>query len=101
MGCLASKERRVVPVNDKAIVRNETESSSAIAKSPDAISEVSGAVVQERKGREQSYKPTVMRPKPRCIMVRRAEPNSTVDNTTSEAATSGPSAFQNTRYHCL
>ena len=99
MGCLASKECRVVPVNDKAIVRNETERSSAIANPPGAISEVSGyaqsteAVVPERKGREQSYKPTVMRPKTRCIMVRRAEPNSTVDNTTSEAATSGPSGF--------
>ena len=97
MGCLASKERRVVPVNDKAIVRNENESSSAIANPRDTVSEVSGyaqsteAVVQERKGREQSYKPTVMRPKTRCIMVRRAEPSSTVDNTTSEAATSGPS----------
>ena len=95
MGCLASKERRVVPANDKTIARNETESSSAIDNPPNAVSDAkcTEAVVQERKGREQSYKPTVMRPKTRCIMVRRAKLSSTVDNTTSKAATSGPSGF--------
>lgn len=101
MGCLSSKDCRVVPVNYK---RNETESvvpvnykrteSTIPTSSVVAVCEVSNenkdSVETERKGHEQSHRPAVMRPKTRCIMVRRAKQDSTVDNTEAEPVTSRP-----------
>ena len=105
MGCLSSKDCRVVPVNYK---RNETESAPVNYKRNEtksdkriptpsvvAVCEINSnesrdSAEAERKGREQSHRPAVMRPKTRCIMVRRAKLDSTVDNTETEPVTSRP-----------
>ena len=96
MGCLASKDRLVAPVNDKAIVKMETESTRRTCDAQVTVCEVSSdvrsvqVITEETKPREQSHRPSVMRPKTRCIMVRKADPSSTVDNTTTEAITFRP-----------